>query len=54
MHTCMLVFVSVLRRVGKERKLGESNFSEIKTGNRYLKDWGLVLSDRLKGQIWKG
>lgn len=41
-------YVCILRRkkVGKEGKLGENNFSETKTGERYLKDWVMVLNDR--------
>lgn len=41
-----LCLCSEKRKVGKEGKLGKSNFSEIKTRKRYLKDQTVVLSDR--------
>lgn len=42
-HVCVY---SEKKKVGKEGKLGENNFSETKTGERYLKDWVMVLNDR--------
>lgn len=43
-HVCVCVFCK--EKVGKKGKLGESNFSETKTGERYLKVWAMVLNDR--------